>query len=263
MSNRNIFHLIIGLLFVITISSVAYYSKDQPIWINHEVSASGADPMSSTGMVSISTKKCKLPYTFQVGRINSLTVHSPRIITLVKPGTIIFGFTATQPVDFVTVVASEPVWGFSYDEIQTFDVHVNVSDVYSYYFQIEFRENTVLSLCFKSDPRHLSSVTLNGFRIPSFKVFSGVDEETDMVVNTARTFLRLNDVDVGKYLQYSMDYGVPNYYWHINLGIKHPVLPPSCDYIVIRFEQADRPGHYYEVWVDPETYQIIGGGECR
>ena len=94
-------------------------------------------------------------------------------------------------------------------------------------------------------------------------MFSGVDEEIDEAVNIARAYLRLNDVDVGKYLQYSVEYGVPNYYWHTNLGIKHPVLPPSCEYIVIRFEQADRPGHYYEVWVNSETNQIIGGDACR
>ena len=263
MSKRNIYYLIVCLLLATIVSSVIYYSKELPVWITHEVSATGADSMSSTGMVSTSVKKYKLPYTFQVGRVNSLTVHSPRIIISVKPGMIIIGFTVTQPVDFLAITSTEPVWGFSSDETETADVLVNVSDVYSYYSQVESSENAVLSLCFQSDPKHLSSITLHGYRIPPFKVFSGVDDEIDKAVNAARVFLRLNDVDVGKYLQYSVEYGVPNYYWHINLGIKHPLLSPSCEYIVIRFEQADRPGHYYEVWVDPETNQIIGGDACR
>ena len=265
MSKRNIYYLLVCLLLAIIVSSVVYYSKDQPIWITHEVSATGVDPMTSTGMVSSPIKKNsnKLPYSFQAGKVNSLTVHSPRIITSVKPGIIIIGFTATQPVDFMTVASSEPVWGFSLDGSSMVDVLINVSEAYSYYTQVEFSENTVLSLCFQSNPKHLSSVTLSGYKIPPFKVFNGVDEEIDEAVNIARAFLRLNEVDVGKYLQYSVEQGTPNYYWHTNLRIKHPLLPPTCEYIVIRFEQANRPGHYYEVWVDPETNEIIGGGACR
>lgn len=263
MSKRKIYYIIVCLLLAIIVSSVVYYSKDLPIWITHEVSATGTDPMTSTGMVSSSIKKIKLPYSFQAGKVNSLTVHSPRILTSVKPGIIIIGFTATQPVDFMAVASSEPVWGFSLYGSGMVDVLINVSEAYSYYTQIEFSENAVLSLCFKSNPKRLSAVTLSGYKTPPFTVFGGVDEEIDEAVNMARAFLRLNDVDVGKYLQYSVEQGVPNYYWHINLGIKHPLLPPTCEYIVIRFEQANRPGHYYEVWVNPETNQIIGGGACR
>ena len=188
MKKRNIYFLLVGILLVTIISGAVYYSKEQPIWITHEVSATGADPMSSTGVVSVSIKKYKLPYSFQSGRVNSLTVHSPRIITPVKPGIIIIGFTATQLVDFLAVSSQEPVWGFSLDDTQMVDVLVNVSDVYSYYKQVEFSDSSILSLCFQSNPKHLSSVTLNGYNIPSFTVFGGVDEEIDEAVNMTPSF---------------------------------------------------------------------------
>jgi hypothetical protein len=31
---------------------------------------------------------------------------------------------------------------------------------------------------------------------------------------------------------------------------------------VIKFEQAKRPGHYFEVWIDASTSEIIGMDEC-
>lgn len=32
---------------------------------------------------------------------------------------------------------------------------------------------------------------------------------------------------------------------------------------VIRFEQAKRPGHFYEVWLDASEYIVVGGTQCR
>ena len=32
---------------------------------------------------------------------------------------------------------------------------------------------------------------------------------------------------------------------------------------VIRFEQAKRPGHFYEVWLDASEYIVVGGNQCR
>jgi hypothetical protein len=31
---------------------------------------------------------------------------------------------------------------------------------------------------------------------------------------------------------------------------------------VIKFEQASRPNHYFEVWIDANTSKIIGMDEC-
>ncbi len=32
---------------------------------------------------------------------------------------------------------------------------------------------------------------------------------------------------------------------------------------VIRFEQAKRPGHFYEVWLDASEHIVVGGTSCR
>jgi len=32
---------------------------------------------------------------------------------------------------------------------------------------------------------------------------------------------------------------------------------------IIRFEQAYRPGHFFEVWIDAYTSEVIGGTQCK
>ncbi len=32
---------------------------------------------------------------------------------------------------------------------------------------------------------------------------------------------------------------------------------------VIRFEQAKRPGHFFEVWLDASEHIVVGGSQCR
>ena len=45
-----------------------------------------------------------------------------------------------------------------------------------------------------------------------------------------------------------------------------PPYKPSAEEFqlcwVIKFEQVNRPGHYFEVWIDASTSQIIGMDEC-
>ncbi len=71
----------------------------------------------------------------------------------------------------------------------------------------------------------------------------------------------------------------PNFYWDIalksdvewdRLDIGDRMLKwdrPEIREIrpcwVIRFEQANRPGHFYEVWLDASEYIVVGGMSCR
>jgi hypothetical protein len=32
---------------------------------------------------------------------------------------------------------------------------------------------------------------------------------------------------------------------------------------IVRFEQAKRRGHFYEVWLDASEYIVVGGTSCR
>ena len=42
-----------------------------------------------------------------------------------------------------------------------------------------------------------------------------------------------------------------------------PYEPSAEDCLVIQFEQANRPSHYFEVWIDANTSWIIGVADCR
>lgn len=260
--DRRVYYSVSLFLLITIILSTVYYSKEKPIWITHEVSATGTDPLSSTGMVSSPVKKFtnKLPYTFQAGKVNSLTIHTPRIFTKPLRGTILIGFTSTRPVDFIVTSSKEAVWGFSDNYPPNTDLLINLSNVYFHYEAIELDEERIISFCFKSDETKLSQIKLQGFRASAFYQLA---KTRDVAVETARMFLQLNDVEVGKYLQQTAEYGTPNYYWHNVFGIKHPINTSPCQYTAIRFEQAKKPGHFFEVWVEKETNQIVGGDMCR
>ncbi len=71
----------------------------------------------------------------------------------------------------------------------------------------------------------------------------------------------------------------PNFYWDIALKSNvewdrldiwdrmlkwdRPEIRETRPCWVIRFEQAKRPGHFYEVWLDASEYIVVGGMSCR
>ncbi len=71
----------------------------------------------------------------------------------------------------------------------------------------------------------------------------------------------------------------PNFYWDIALKSDvewdrldiwdrmlkwdRPEIREIRPCWVIRFEQAKRPGHFYEVWLDASEYIVVGGTSCR
>ena len=71
----------------------------------------------------------------------------------------------------------------------------------------------------------------------------------------------------------------PNFYWDIALKSEvewnrldvwdrmlkwdRPEIREIRPCWVIRFEQAKRPGHFYEVWLDASEFIVVGGSQCR
>lgn len=90
---------------------------------------------------------------------------------------------------------------------------------------------------------------------------------------------------VGDLLQVKLESEGPNYYWYgypWEEEVDRPVAsiqPPDYIYYVsegrgliheplilcwiIRFEQAKRPGHWFEVWVDADSGDVVGGMQCK
>jgi len=67
----------------------------------------------------------------------------------------------------------------------------------------------------------------------------------------------------GNVLSAELEEKEPNFYWHYLTKLEKPDIqgPQYC--WVIRFEQAKRPGHFFEVWIDATEYFVIGGDQCR
>ena len=85
-------------------------------------------------------------------------------------------------------------------------------------------------------------------------------------VQVDRQFLDERGYATGRGLSSKLEEKEPNFYWHNVFEIKSQERPDirglrSC--WVIRFEQAKRPWHFYEVWLDASEYIVVGGTSCR
>ena len=263
-SRRFLFLSVISIV-IITVA-VVRFSAVQSLKVRSEISAYGVPTNESTGMAAVSLKRYSLPYLFEVGRVNPLTMNDLLLHTKVSPGLVVFGFESSEPVDCWVVLDDEPSWGFD----RQFDaVLVNISSRYEFYKVLEITERCVVSFCFKANQDTLSKVTLMAVKNPWFMRHTDSDVTVNEAVDTARAFLELNEVDAGKYLSHTEEQDVPNYYWqkefqYYNLAnLVYHSLPESCDYVAVRFEQKHHPGHFYEVWVEIDSNEIIGGGTCR
>lgn len=263
--DKAIYYLLALFLLITVITGVAHYSKNRPLHVTHEVYATGITPEGVIDPVSTATVgghgTHELPYSFRVGKVNSLTVHSPRIYTSVKKGQIIlFGYNSSKPVNFTVILAESPEWGFGVHLGKDSEKLVNVTKSYYFFNYMKIPSNGVLTFCFESDPTVLAGhVTLKGEEASRFFGYDSFEENLSRAVDSARAFLFLNEIEAGKYLDYSLEHGVPNYFWHHDIGIMYPRMPEACNYIAVRF---GRPGRYLEVWIDPNTSQVVGGDTC-
>ncbi len=259
------YYLLALLLLVTVITVVVSYSKDRPLHVTHEVYATGVTPEGVIDPVSTATVAGhgthELPYSFRVGKVNSLTIHSPRLYTSVKKRQVIlFGYNSSKPVNFTVILGDSPEWGFGKYLGKDSEILVNVTDSYYFFNYLKTPRNGVLTFCLESDPEVLAAhVTLKGEEAPQFFSYGSFEENLSRAVYSAKAFLSLNEIEAGKYLEYSLEHGIPNYYWHHYRGIMYPRMPEACDYIAVRF---GRPGRYLEVWVDPDTSQVVGGDTC-
>lgn len=252
------------------IYGLAYYVVERPLTVTHEIYSGGPDPVNELDPISLGRVVGHgvdtLPQTLEVGRVGSLTIHSHILYKTVWPGeTIVFGYNSTRPVDFMVILGNEPVWGDDHSNPRETEVLVNVTSSTAYFGYIRAWEKEVITLYFEADQETLSSVTLKGKRVSSLKIGGGGvhDPDIDEAIRVGQVFLLLHGVDVGKMLEASTELDTPNYYWRKKLGMRFPLLPPPCECYVIRYEQARRPGHFYEVWVEADSMQVVGGGECR
>ncbi len=98
-------------------------------------------------------------------------------------------------------------------------------------------------------------------------------------IQMGRDFLNGVGRKTGKVLFIKHEEKEPNFYWDIALQSDvvwdrrdiwdrmlkwdRPEIREIRPCWVIRFEQAKRPGHFYEVWLDASEYIVVGGSQCR
>ncbi len=98
-------------------------------------------------------------------------------------------------------------------------------------------------------------------------------------IQIGRDFLNGVGRKTGRVLFIQHEEKEPNFYWDIALKSDvewdrldiwdrmlkwdRPEIREIRPCWVIRFEQAKRPGHFYEVWLDASEYIVVGGGQCR
>lgn len=98
-------------------------------------------------------------------------------------------------------------------------------------------------------------------------------------IEIGRYFLDGVDHKTGEVLYIKHEEREPNFYWDAALKSdvewdrldiwdrmlkwNRPEIRETRPCWVIRFEQAERPGHYFEVWLDASEYIVVGGNQCR
>ena len=105
------------------------------------------------------------------------------------------------------------------------------------------------------------------------------DPDERKAIEIGRYFLDGVGRKTGRVLFIKHEEKEPNFYWDIALNsdvkwdrldiwdrmLKYdrPEIREIRHCWIIRYEQAKRPGHYFEVWLDASEYIIVGGGQCR
>ena len=98
-------------------------------------------------------------------------------------------------------------------------------------------------------------------------------------IDIGRFFLDGVGRKTGRILFIKLEEKEPNFFWDIALESDvewdrldiwdrmlkwdRPEIKEIRPCWVIRFEQAKRPGHFYEVWLDASEYIVVGGSQCK
>ncbi len=93
-----------------------------------------------------------------------------------------------------------------------------------------------------------------------------IQQETiseQQAVSIGRVFLDGEGYTTGQVLFMGLEEKTPNFYWHELFGLEKPNLHGSRLCWVVKFEQAEKPGHFFEVWMDTYTGEVVGGMQCK
>jgi len=101
-----------------------------------------------------------------------------------------------------------------------------------------------------------------GYRIMMLRSVEKMNSTWD-IIQIGKRFLDERGHTTGRILSSSLEEREPNFYWDYALKFERPDISGLRSCWVIRFEQAERPGHFFEVWIDASEYLVVGGSSCR
>jgi hypothetical protein len=91
----------------------------------------------------------------------------------------------------------------------------------------------------------------------------GEVQSGETAIQIGKQFLDGIGYVTGDVLFVKLDEENPNFYWHELAKLEKPDVQGLRTCWIVRFEQAYRPGHWFEVWIDAQTGEVIGGQQCR
>ncbi len=101
-----------------------------------------------------------------------------------------------------------------------------------------------------------------GYRIMRLLSVEKMNSTWD-IIQIGKHFLDERGHKTGRILSSSLEEREPNFYWNYALKFERPDIQGLRSCWVIRFEQAERPGHWFEVWVDASEHLVVGGMQCK
>jgi hypothetical protein len=82
-------------------------------------------------------------------------------------------------------------------------------------------------------------------------------------IEIGSSHLRKEGLFVGRVLSVKQEEVTPNFRFNYGLKFERPDLAGDRLCWLVRFEQAERLGHYIEVWIDVSENLVVGGIQCR
>ncbi len=82
-------------------------------------------------------------------------------------------------------------------------------------------------------------------------------------IQIGRDFLAGEGLEAGTVLSIDLVEKEPNFYWDYSLKFDRPDLTELRKCHVIKYEPKQRPGHFFEVWIDASEHIVVGGTQCR
>jgi len=161
--------------------------------------------------------------------------------------------TLVQFIEEAKLVGAETIYFLPHKEGPSFYLGRKGMYLYSYELKIVPLTNTLF-------PKYVRPSEKQAYEIGR-DFLDGVGHKTGRVL-----FIKLEEKEPNFYWDIALNWDVESDrldIWDRMLKYDRADIRETRPCWVIRFEQAKRPGHFYEVWLDASEYIVVGGSSCK